>query len=104
VRSPGASCATSASSAAAPKVARIYEALVESQIPAEMLHKVHAPIGLDIGAVTPRNRRQHPARLIAVLRQEHPATALDTAPIAKRTRERSGRQSQSAQSAIRNVF
>src|SRR5471032_1449006 len=36
------------------KVARIYEALTEERMPAEMLMRVHAPIGLDIGAVTPQ--------------------------------------------------
>ena len=36
------------------KVARIYEQLVEDKMPAEALKHVHAPIGLDIGAVTPQ--------------------------------------------------
>jgi xanthine dehydrogenase accessory factor len=36
------------------KVARIYEALIVDSMPAEALHHVHAPIGLDIGAVTPQ--------------------------------------------------
>jgi xanthine dehydrogenase accessory factor len=36
------------------KVARIYDALVADQMPAELLSRVHAPIGLDIGAVTPQ--------------------------------------------------
>jgi len=36
------------------KVARIYDALVADQMPAEHLTRVHAPIGLDIGAVTPQ--------------------------------------------------
>jgi len=36
------------------KVARIYDALTEDQMPAELLARVHAPIGLDIGAVTPQ--------------------------------------------------
>ena len=36
------------------KVARIYDALVEDRMPAEALARVHAPIGLDIGAVTPQ--------------------------------------------------
>src|SRR4249919_2284166 len=35
------------------KVARIYEELSAGKMPAEMLTRVHAPIGLDIGAVTP---------------------------------------------------
>src|SRR5204862_7785538 len=33
------------------KVARIYDALAEANMPAEFLKRVHAPIGLDIGAV-----------------------------------------------------
>ena len=36
------------------KVVRIYDALTEAGIPAQMLARVHAPIGLDIGAVTPQ--------------------------------------------------
>lgn len=35
------------------KVARIYEALQAESMPPECLRRVHAPIGLDIGAVTP---------------------------------------------------
>jgi xanthine dehydrogenase accessory factor len=36
------------------KVARIYDALTTDQMPANLLTRVHAPIGLDIGAVTPQ--------------------------------------------------
>src|SRR5476649_309306 len=36
------------------KVARIYGVLTEDQMPAEQLLRVHAPIGLDIGAITPQ--------------------------------------------------
>jgi xanthine dehydrogenase accessory factor len=36
------------------KVARIFEALETNLIPAELLRRVHAPIGLDIGAITPQ--------------------------------------------------
>src|SRR5436189_3391963 len=36
------------------KVARIYDQLSAGQMPAAMLTRVHAPIGLDIGAVTPQ--------------------------------------------------
>ncbi|HET9834573.1 MAG TPA: XdhC/CoxI family protein [Vicinamibacterales bacterium] len=36
------------------KVARIYEQLVEDKMPTDALKHVHAPIGLDIGAVTPQ--------------------------------------------------
>lgn len=35
------------------KVARLFDALVAEGLPAEALRRVHAPIGLDIGAVTP---------------------------------------------------
>jgi xanthine dehydrogenase accessory factor len=35
------------------KVARIYEELAANQTPEALLERVHAPIGLDIGAVTP---------------------------------------------------
>ena len=35
------------------KVARIYDILAGEGLPAECLERVHAPIGLDIGAVTP---------------------------------------------------
>lgn len=35
------------------KVARIYDALIAEGLPVECLERVHAPIGLDIGAVTP---------------------------------------------------
>jgi xanthine dehydrogenase accessory factor len=36
------------------KVARIYDALAADGMPAQLLERVHAPIGLDIGAVTPQ--------------------------------------------------
>ncbi|OFW28553.1 MAG: hypothetical protein A3H97_05395 [Acidobacteria bacterium RIFCSPLOWO2_02_FULL_65_29] len=36
------------------KVARIYDQLAADAMPAELLKNVHAPIGLDIGAVTPQ--------------------------------------------------
>jgi xanthine dehydrogenase accessory factor len=36
------------------KVARIYEALTADGMAADVLKRVHAPIGLDIGAVTPQ--------------------------------------------------
>ncbi|MBI2219785.1 MAG: XdhC family protein [Acidobacteria bacterium] len=35
------------------KVTRVYDALVQEGIPADVLRRVHAPIGLDLGAVTP---------------------------------------------------
>jgi xanthine dehydrogenase accessory factor len=36
------------------KVARIYDQLVADNMPPNVLKQVHAPIGLDIGAVTPQ--------------------------------------------------
>jgi xanthine dehydrogenase accessory factor len=36
------------------KVARIYDALATDNLPPALLERVHAPIGLDIGAVTPQ--------------------------------------------------
>jgi xanthine dehydrogenase accessory factor len=36
------------------KVARIYDALADANMASEFLARVHAPIGLDIGAVTPQ--------------------------------------------------
>ena len=36
------------------KVARIYDALADANMASEFLTRVHAPIGLDIGAVTPQ--------------------------------------------------
>jgi xanthine dehydrogenase accessory factor len=35
------------------KVTRIYDALLEEGMPPECLQRVHAPVGLDIGAVSP---------------------------------------------------
>ena len=35
------------------KVKKIYDALIEEGMPLECLQRVHAPIGLDIGAVSP---------------------------------------------------
>jgi xanthine dehydrogenase accessory factor len=35
------------------KIARIYDALLAEGMPAEALDRVHAPVGLEIGAVTP---------------------------------------------------
>jgi xanthine dehydrogenase accessory factor len=36
------------------KVARLYQALVAESLPPECLRRVHAPVGLDIGAITPQ--------------------------------------------------
>ena len=64
------------------KVARIYEALMEDQVPPEALKRVHAPIGLDIGAVTPQEIAVSIlAELIAVKHgKEHPAAMQWTPP------------------------
>src|SRR5262245_2916829 len=58
------------------KVARIYDALTDEQMPAELLTRVHAPIGLDIGAVTPQEIAVSIlAELIAVKHgKTHPAS------------------------------
>jgi xanthine dehydrogenase accessory factor len=36
------------------KIARVFEALRDEGLPAETLERLHAPIGLDIGAITPQ--------------------------------------------------
>ena len=58
------------------KVARIYDALRESGTDAALLNRVHAPIGLDIGAVTPQEIAVSIlAELIAVKHgKDHPAS------------------------------
>ena len=58
------------------KVARIYDELLkDGRLPTERLERVHAPIGLDIGAVTPQEIAVSIiAELIAVKHgKEHPA-------------------------------
>jgi xanthine dehydrogenase accessory factor len=56
------------------KVARIYDALREEGMPPECLARVHAPIGLEIGAVTPAEIAiSILAELIAVRRGAHTA-------------------------------
>jgi xanthine dehydrogenase accessory factor len=64
------------------KVARIYEALTDDRMPAEALARVHAPIGLDIGAVTPQEIAVSIlAELIAVKHgKEHPTSLRWTPP------------------------
>ena len=52
------------------KVARIYDQLAADQMPTDFLQHVHAPIGLDIGAVTP----QELAAFIAMLKRLDPVT------------------------------
>ena len=61
------------------KVRRIYDHLTEEGLPAECLKRIHAPIGLDIGAVTPAEIAVSIlAELIAVRR------GVDTAALAMR--------------------
>jgi xanthine dehydrogenase accessory factor len=64
------------------KVARIYDALVEEHMSADLLTRVHAPIGLDIGAVTPQEIAVSiVAELIAVKHgKAHPAAMQWTPP------------------------
>ncbi len=51
------------------KVLSVYEALEREGIPAEQLDRVHAPVGLDIGALTPEEIAiSITAELIAVRR------------------------------------
>src|SRR5262245_37732135 len=58
------------------KVARIFDALVDDQMSPALLKRVHAPIGLDIGAVTPQEIAVSIlAELIAVKHgKEHPTS------------------------------
>ena len=69
------------------KIARIYDALVADQTPADLLKRVHAPIGLDIGAVTPQEIAVSIlAELIAVKHgKTHPASMTWTPPALKTT-------------------
>jgi xanthine dehydrogenase accessory factor len=64
------------------KVARIYDALVADEMPPEVLQRVRAPIGLDIGAVTPQEIAVSIlAELIAVKHgKEHSAAMKWTPP------------------------
>jgi xanthine dehydrogenase accessory factor len=64
------------------KVARIYEALRDGGTPDTLLERVHAPIGLDIGAVTPQEIAVSIlAELIAVKHgKEHAASMKWTPP------------------------
>lgn len=58
------------------KVKRIYDVLVEEGVQPEQLEKVHAPIGLDIGAVTPQEIAVAiVAEIIAVRRGKAPHIA-----------------------------
>jgi xanthine dehydrogenase accessory factor len=64
------------------KVARIFDALESEGMPVECLQRVHAPIGLDIGAVTPQEIAVSIlAELIAVKHGKvHPAAMRWTPP------------------------
>src|SRR5437588_2314642 len=63
------------------KVARIYDALVADATPPEHLERVHAPIGLDIGAVTPQEIAVSIlAELIAVKHGKHSALSMKWTP------------------------
>jgi xanthine dehydrogenase accessory factor len=63
------------------KVARIYDALTTEQMPAETLKRVHAPIGLDIGAVTPQEIAVSIlAELIAVKHGKNHPTSMKWTP------------------------
>ena len=69
------------------KIARIYEALIEDQMPPDLLARVHAPIGLDIGAVTPQEIAVSIlAELIAVKHgKEQTASMTWVPPVLKQT-------------------
>ena len=63
------------------KVARIYDALVAAQMPPDTLKHVRAPIGLDIGAVTPQEIAVSIlAELIAVKHGKAHAASMKWAP------------------------
>jgi xanthine dehydrogenase accessory factor len=70
------------------KVARIYDALTADAMPADQLQRVHAPIGLDIGAVTPQEIAVSIlAELIAVKHgKTDPASLKWTPPAVERAR------------------
>jgi len=73
------------------KVARIYDELSAAQMPAETLKRVHAPIGLDIGAVTPQEIAVSIlAELIAVKHgKANPASLRWTPPALARASQKS---------------
>jgi len=63
------------------KVARIYDALTDAQMPPDLLKRVHAPIGLDIGAVTPQEIAVSIlAELIAVKHGKEHSTSMRWTP------------------------
>lgn len=58
------------------KVARLFDVLLEEGLPADWLRRVHAPVGLDIGAVTPAEIAVSiVAELVAVRRGRLPVGA-----------------------------
>ena len=64
------------------KVARLYEALRGEGLSAAQMHMVHAPVGLDIGAVTPQEIAVSIlAELIAVKYGKLPAATDDATGI-----------------------
>jgi xanthine dehydrogenase accessory factor len=68
------------------KVARIYDALVAEGMPAGTLTRVHAPIGLDIGAVTPQEIAVSIlAELIAVKHGKNHPTSMKWTPASLRS-------------------
>jgi len=75
------------------KVARIYDALLGEGIPVQRLRRVHAPIGLDIGAVTPAEIAiSILAQLIAVRRGVDTAALAMAKPKLGRLQEAGGRR------------
>jgi xanthine dehydrogenase accessory factor len=68
------------------KVARIFDALVADRMPADALKRVHAPIGLDIGAVTPQEIAVSIlAELIAVKHGKSHPTSMKWTPTSLRS-------------------
>jgi xanthine dehydrogenase accessory factor len=74
------------------KVVRIYDALAAEGLPADCLARVHAPIGLDIGAVTPAEIAiSILAQMIAVRRGvDTSRLAMKTVPVTAVERPRPG--------------
>ena len=63
------------------KIAKIFEVLDNEGIPSDQLQRVHAPIGLDIGAVTPQEIAVSIAsELIAVKQGKMPEAADSSTP------------------------
>jgi xanthine dehydrogenase accessory factor len=77
------------------KVIEIFKTLQEEGVPANLFDRVHAPVGLDIGAITPEEIAVAiTAELIAVRR--HASAALPHLSWFKGAREESGAQSAAA--------